>query len=101
MSTLIRSQCGIVACLLAIGMLLGCQRLDDQTSVESRVANDVTWWIKMHELAERTAVTNLAQTFPNLKHGYPYWQHHELTRFGKFAGFTNSLAEKYIFFWPR
>ncbi len=58
--------------------------------------------MKLHDVnAADTPITNLAQTFSNIRHSYPYKEHYDLKRYGRPAGFTNSLEEKYTFFWPR
>jgi hypothetical protein len=95
----LRLACAAMSLLLVFA---GCGMIDRQVDAESKFAIDLAFWMKVNDaVSSDTPVTNLAQIFPVIPHGYSYYHHHEFARFGKHAGFTNSLAEKYVFFWPR
>jgi hypothetical protein len=91
----------LIACIMA-SAFAGCDRINSQPEAESRFANDIAWWMRDYESQNPgVPITNLVQVFGVLKDGYPYLHHRKLADFGKSAGFTASLAEKYVFFWPR
>lgn len=91
----------MAVCILLLG-LSGCGRLNPQSEAESKFALHIISWIKDYDIiSTNTPVTNLTQVFSVLNDGYPFGQHQEFSRFGKRAGFSNSLAEKYVFYWPR
>lgn len=87
---------------VSIVFCAGCSRLNPQADTEAKFAGDITGWLKRYESeVSRSPVTNLSELFPLAKHGYPYFHHRQLSEHGKYSGFTNSLVEKYSFFWPR
>lgn len=82
-------------------LITACQKQAEQAYVESKFAGQIIQGLKLHEVASpQSPVTNLIQIFQFVKHGYPYGIHHEFEQFGQNRGFTNSVAEKYIFFLP-
>lgn len=96
---------GWVAVGSILGIMLlaaaGCGIAQRQTDAESKFAIDVTFWLKVNDVVSPgTQVSNLSQIFPVIPHGYSYYHHRELARFGKHAGFSNSIAEKYSFYLP-
>lgn len=79
----------------------GCSLSERQPDVEADFTLEIITLMRFHDVeAAKTPVTNLNQLFLFVKNGYPHKTHQDLLRFGKHAGFTNSLAEKYTFFWP-
>lgn len=88
----------IPAGLIAAGLFAGCDRMRSQAEAEARFANDIARSLREYASITNASVTNLAQLFPLMKYGYPFFHHAELSRFGERAGFSNSLAEKYVFF---
>ena len=83
---------------LTTAAITGCGGGTRQAEAEARFAHDVAWWMTQYAASSNAPVTNLAQIFPLVKHGYPFFHHHELSRFGDGAGFSKSVAEKYVFF---
>jgi hypothetical protein len=91
-----------VTCCLFMIHLTACNRFNPQESAEARFAGEVIRLLRRYPSeVSPSPVTNLSQLFPLTKHGYPYLHHRELLQYGQYAGFTNSLTEKYNFFWPR
>jgi hypothetical protein len=84
--------------LIIAALVTGCGGGTRQAQAEAKFASDVARWMEQYAVTSTAPVTNIAQIFPLVKHGYPFFHHYELSRFGDRAGFSKSVAEKYIFF---
>ncbi len=81
--------------------LLGCAPDEKQHVVESQVIFGILRLLPIFEHSHPgVQMTNLAQVVAGLDRDYPYGWHEQLLRFGKRAGFSNSIYEKYVFFPP-
>lgn len=86
---------------LLISCLPGCSPAEKQHTVEAQTIFGVIRLLPIYEHSyPAVPITNLAQMITGLERDYPYGWHQGLMRFGKYAGFTNSIYEKYIFFPP-
>src|SRR5688572_38052 len=91
-----------LAFMCLVFFMSGCGRINPQADAESRFANDVIVWMKQYRMVmPDVPITNLSQVLTNAKYGYPYFHHIELSGFKDHAGFRDSVAEKYMFVWPR
>jgi len=79
----------------------GCRRKEKQFTAEAQTARSIMLLLEWHEL-EKPGVraTNLAHVFADINKLYPYDWHQRFKRFGKYAGFQNSIFEKYVFLPP-
>jgi len=72
-----------------------------QREVESRFASQLARRLQWYPLEfTNTVVTNLAQVLYDVHGGYPYGWHEWFRIYGSDAGFTHSLAEKYVLTQP-
>ena len=94
----ILNKFGVFAFLGIVGICAGCREHLDQEYWEQKFASDMIQRLQLYEtLNPRTPVTNMAMLFSGSNAPpYPWWWHDSLARFGKTAGFSNSLIEKYV-----
>lgn len=88
-------------CTIFIGCLSACSSEEQQHTIEAQTIFGVLRLLPLYEHSyPGVQITNLAQVIAGLQRDYPYGWHERLKRFGKYAGFTNSIFEKYVFFPP-
>jgi hypothetical protein len=93
-------RCKSLPCLLALALICGCRQREEQDEAEGQSILGVMRLPQSHEWEDPgVQVTNLAQLF-RVGATYPHDWHRRLLKFGKHAGFTNSVFEKYIFLPP-
>ena len=85
--------------VLSLGILgLGCRERPSQLTEEYNVAGYFVSRMGSYENRFPGApITNLQEVVERTSTQYPARWHHELRAFGKDAGFTNSIFEKYVF----
>lgn len=82
-----------------VSVLAGCEPRQKQFEVEARTVFGLIKMLESYELEHPgVPITNLSQVFSGLEREYPHNWHKQLNAFGKFAGFTNSFYERYVFF---
>ena len=87
--------------VLACGLFSGCEKQEKQNTAEAQTVLGTMRILKDYDLAHPgVRVTNLSQLFPVGDQIYPHHWHRRFAAFGKSAGFTNSIYEKYVFFRP-
>jgi hypothetical protein len=86
-------------CILGVlSFVIGCGTRDPQITLEHRLAYGISVSLKGYEFDHPgIPVTNLAQIYEGWNRGYPYGLHQRFKKFGKYAGFKDSIYEKYIF----
>ena len=85
---------GFLLCVLVVG----CREKPDQVAVEYNTAGFLLSQIQFYENQfPNVPMTNLQQVLTGVGVPYPARWHHQLRSFGKYAGFQNSLCEKYVF----
>jgi hypothetical protein len=95
-------QRGIFA-LFAIAVIAsGCGSRERQFEAEAQVIMRIVWGLEWHQAEHpHESITNLSHLVAAYSQkGYPYAWHDRFRRFGKHAGFKNSIYEKYIFLPP-
>jgi hypothetical protein len=85
--------------ILAAVALLGCIKEKPQSYWESQAATTLIHYMNIYDgLNPQVPKTNVAQIITNIDdRPYPVELHREFLRYGRYAGFTNSLFEKYVF----
>ena len=87
--------------ILILGLVAfwGCDLRDKQHIAEAQTVLAIMRHLRDYDMANPSvAVTNLSQLFPAGDQVYPHHWHRRFLAFGKTAGFTNSVFEKYVFF---
>ena len=83
-------------------LFAGCSRRERQFEAEGQIINEIFRLLPIYETENPgVRITNLAQVFTNHTReaaSYPHQWHWRLAAFKEFAGFTNSVYERYIFF---
>jgi hypothetical protein len=77
---------------------LSCREKVAQISIEQRMALGLVYLLGPYETQHPgLELTNVSQLYANAGAGYPYPEGKLLRQFGTYAGFTNSIYEKYVF----
>jgi hypothetical protein len=85
--------------LLLVGSLSGCIKPKLQVYWEQKAASHTIRRLHLYDSVNPGVLkTNVGQVFTNVDdRPYPIEFHREFQRYGRFAGFTNSFYEKYVF----
>jgi hypothetical protein len=85
--------------LMVAVLMCGCQKKQEQYEAEAQTTFEIIRLLDLHASdPNQTHPTNLFQLLELHQQGYPHVWHRRFAAFGKHAGFTNSIFEKYVFF---